>query len=78
MQNSQIQIDTHIPSDKLARIIEAYEEIDSEVLTTLLFEFSLMQRVYLLSIDAENMCEPRKQEFESNMFMFERLLRAAV
>jgi hypothetical protein len=78
MQNPQSQIDTSIPSEKLERIVEAYEELTPDVLTNLLLEFSLIQRVYLLSEDAENMCTPRKQEFESNMFLFERLLRAAV
>jgi hypothetical protein len=78
MRNTQFQNDSAFSSEKLDTIIEVYEQITPDVLNYLVLEFSLMQRIYMLSEDANCMGDERKREFQSNMYMFERLLRAAI
>lgn len=83
MQNSQAKIDTisvpaHLTAEKAERILEVYFELTPDVIIETLFEFSRMQRAYLLSTEGDGMMPARKNQFESNINMIEQLLEVAI
>jgi hypothetical protein len=83
MQNQHAKTETinvpeHLTAAKAERILEVYFELTPDVIIETLFEFSRMQRAYLLSKEGDGMMPVRKNQFESNINMIEQLLEAAM